>query len=71
MKEEIILREKISLLEKEIATLTEQLEKTRTRLADLDDLKDELRGLKVFLGRLYPEFKSEFPEILQKIYTKI
>jgi hypothetical protein len=70
MKEEIILREKISLLEKEIATLTEQFEKISTRLRDIDDLKDELRGLKLFLSRLYPEFKSEFPEILQKIYTK-
>jgi predicted nucleic acid-binding Zn-ribbon protein len=70
MKEEIVLREKINLLEKEIGTLTEQLEQMRSKLVEIDDLKDEMKGLKLFLGRTHPEFKSKFPEILQKVYTK-
>ena len=70
MKEEKTLKERLNLLEKEIATLTDQVELTNKQLKELSELKDEIKGLKLFLGRLHPEFKSKFPEIMQKIYKK-
>ena len=70
MKEEKSLKERLNLLEKEIATLTDQVERINKQLKELSDVKDEIKGLKLFLGRSHPEFKSEFPEIMQKIYKK-
>jgi hypothetical protein len=70
LKEEKILKERMNLLEKEITTLTDQIERTNVKLKELFDLKNEIKGLKVFLGRSHPEFKSRFPEIMQKIYKK-
>ena len=70
MKEEIILEEKIKLLERELVTLTEKLEAVNTALKEIGDLKNEIKGLKVFIGRAYPEFKSKFPEIMQKVFKK-
>lgn len=68
MKEEIILEEKIKLIEKELITLTERLEAINASLKEVGDLKNEIKGLKLFLGREYPDFKSEFPKIMQKIF---
>lgn len=70
MKEEIILEEKIKLLERELVTLTEKLDAVNTALKEIEDLKNEIKGLKVFIGRAHPEFKSKFPEIMQKIFKK-
>lgn len=67
MKEEKSLKEKISLLERELATITERLEATTASLKDLEDVKRELRGLKLFIGRAHPDFKSQFPEVMRKI----
>lgn len=60
----------MNLLEKEITTLTDQIERTNMQLKELADLKNEIKGLKLFLGRSDPEFKKKFPEIMQKIYKK-
>jgi hypothetical protein len=70
VKEERASKERINLLEKELATLTEKLEETSASLKEMDDLKLEIKGLKLFLGRVYPEFKSKFPEIMKKIYKR-
>ena len=70
MKEERASKERINLLEKELATLTEKLEETSDSLKEIEDLKLEIKGLKLFLGRTYPEFKSKFPEIMKKIYKQ-
>jgi len=70
VKEERIIKERMNLLEKEIATLTDQIEHMNIRLKELDDLQNEIKGLKLFLGRSHPEFKKKFPEIMQKIYKK-
>ena len=70
MKEEKTLKDKLKLLEKEIATLTDQVERTHKQLTELSDVKDEIKGLKLFLGRSHPEFKRWFPGIMQKIYKK-
>jgi hypothetical protein len=68
LKEEKILKERINLFEKEITTLTDQIERMNMQLKELFDLENEIKGLKLFLGRSHPEFKSKFPEIMQKIY---
>jgi hypothetical protein len=70
LKEERALRERVNLLEKELVMLTEKLEEMRASLKEIEDLKLEIKGLKLFLGRAYPEFKSKFPEIMKKIYKQ-
>ena len=70
MKEERLLKEKLDLIEKELITLTEKIEEMSATLKELEDLKLEIKGLKVFLGREHPEFKGKFPGIMQKIYKK-
>lgn len=68
MKEERILNEKIRLFEKELATLTEKIEKMGALLKETGDLKRQIDGIKLFLVRMHPEFKSQFPEIMKKIF---
>jgi CRISPR/Cas system CMR-associated protein Cmr5 small subunit len=70
LKKETIAHDKTKLLEKEIATLTEKLDSVNKDLQEIKDLKNEIKGLKLFLGRVYPEFKTWFPEIMQKVYKK-
>lgn len=70
MKEEIILQEKIKLLERELVTLTEKVESMIRPLKEIEDLKNEIKGLKLFIGRVHPELKSELPELMQKIFKK-
>jgi len=69
LKEEKILKERFNLLEQELATLTEKLEEMGSALKEIGDLKIEIKGLKLFLGREHPEFKSQFPGIIKKIYS--
>lgn len=64
------MREKVRLLEKELETVTEKLESMSKDLKGMEDLKHEIKGLKLFLGRIHPEFKTRFPEIMQKVYKK-
>jgi hypothetical protein len=63
-------QDKAKLLERELTTLTEQFESMNKKLEEVKDLKNEIKGLKLFLGRVYPEFKTWFPEIMQKVYKK-
>lgn len=58
MNQEKQIREKIALIEKELATVTELADKLCDALREVEDLKLELKGLKVFLGRMHPEFKA-------------
>ncbi len=67
MKEERQIQDKINLLEKELITITEKIEDVSNALKDIEELKLELKGLKIFLARLNPDFKSQFPEIMKKI----
>lgn len=68
MKKETTPQDKIRLLDKELATLTEKIESMGKKLEEVKDLQHEIKGLKLFLGRVYPEFKTWFPEIMQKVY---
>lgn len=67
MKEIIVLQDKLTLIEQEITTLTEKLNSLEGSVRDLRDLDVEIKALKVFLGRVHPDFKSQFPEIAKKL----
>jgi hypothetical protein len=67
MNQEKYVKEKIALIEKELAKVTELADQLCAALKDVEDLKLQLKGLKVFLGRMHPEFKGQFPEILRKV----
>jgi hypothetical protein len=69
-KREIVLEEKINLIEREMATLTRRVEELAACLREFEDLRLEIAGLKLFLGREYPGFKSEFPGIVRKVSRK-
>jgi hypothetical protein len=67
MAQEKTIEEKLRLLERELSTVAEALDKTNMSLREIEDLKTELKAFKIFLGRHFPEFKKEFPEILKKV----
>jgi len=67
MLNEKVLNERVKLLERELATLTEQSERLERALKDLEDLKRETDAVKLFIGRRHAEFKKEFLEILEKL----
>jgi hypothetical protein len=66
-KQDIRLEEKSKLIEREVATLTRKVEELTDCLREFEDMRLEITGLKLFLGREYPTFKSEFPGIVQKV----
>jgi len=70
LRKEKISKENFDLLEKELVTLIEKLEEINDSLKNIEDLRHEIKGLKLFLGRVHPDFKSQFPEIMKKIYKK-
>ena len=70
IREEGLMEERIKLVEKEIQTLTSELQRVSDILGGIDDIRFELKGIKVFLGRKYPEFKTELPEIVRKLKDK-
>jgi prefoldin subunit 5 len=70
MKEERILQERIRLLEQEVQTLATEIQKLNATLSLYQELSTEIKGLKLFLGRVYPDFKNQFPEIMRKIQPK-
>ena len=70
MKEEKISQESFNLVQQELITLTEKLEEMGARLQELDDLKLEIKGLKLYLGRLHPDFSVQFQDIMKKVMKK-
>ncbi|BCB95659.1 hypothetical protein JZK55_05810 [Dissulfurispira thermophila] len=67
MKDIIALKERLGLVEQELKTLTDKVTKLERDLKEIHDIKSEIKGIKVFLGRVYPEFKTQFPDILKKL----
>ncbi|MCC6346158.1 MAG: hypothetical protein IT388_03100 [Nitrospirales bacterium] len=66
MKDIVLLRDRLDLLEQELKTVADKVIKLETSLREMNDLKTELKALKIFLGRVHPEFKTHYPEILTK-----
>lgn len=61
------MKEKIELIEKEISTLTDKIETVDEIKNTVADIQTDIKGLKIFLQRVYPEFKNQFPEIIKKL----
>lgn len=67
MNETRSLQDKVKLLEKELATLTDKLDRIGETLDELEDVKFEIKAFKLFVGRRHPEFKKEIQEIVKKL----
>jgi len=67
MKDELILKDRIALLEKELSMAAQKIDELKKTLEELNDIKTEIKALKLYLGRVHPEFKNEFPLIVQKL----
>ena len=59
--------ENLYVIKQELITVTEELERLRLLEKDIQDLKLDIKGLKLFLGRVYPDFKDQFPGIMKKM----
>lgn len=71
MKEHQI-EERVRMLEKEMVTLTQQVDRLRFDLREQNDAaKIELAATKTLLSDLLPEFKIRFASVKQKISKKI
>ncbi|MEJ2697236.1 MAG: hypothetical protein P8013_11370 [Candidatus Sulfobium sp.] len=62
--------ENINIVKQELISVTKKLDELCRMEKDLRDLKLEIKGLKLFLERVYPEFGSEFPAIMGKMSKK-
>jgi predicted nuclease with TOPRIM domain len=70
MIEEKALNERLRLIEKELATLSEAFDKAEARVKELEDLKDEIKALKVCMAKHQPWFKDEFLSAMERITKK-
>lgn len=70
MKEEKIVNDRLKLIEKELSTLSDAIDRLEAGIASLEDVKDEIKALKVCMGRLQPKFKDEFLSAMKKVTEK-
>lgn len=61
------LKEKLGLLEKELVTLSDKLDSVDNMKDAMADIQKDIKALKLFLNRVHPEFKNQFPEIIKKL----
>lgn len=61
------IREKINHLERGLRLMGEELEGTKKLKEELMDIKAEIKAIKIFMGRVNPDFKSQYPEIVKKL----
>jgi hypothetical protein len=60
--------ERLKIQEKALSNLADTLKKHEVEeAAKLRDIQSELKALKLFLARIVPEFKNQFPEIHRKL----
>ncbi|MBI4690255.1 MAG: hypothetical protein HY754_08325 [Nitrospirae bacterium] len=64
---ESVLKEKLDIIERELSTLSDKITETDGIKAAVEDLQMEIKGLKLFLSRVHPQFKKDFPEIIKKL----
>lgn len=69
MKDIKALEEHARLLEKEMAMVSDDLDRLKARCHELEETKDDLRALLMFLERRYPELMTELPELMRKLKT--
>lgn len=61
------VKEKINHLERGLRLIDEELEGIKKLREDINDIKAEIKAIKIFLGRVNPDFKSQYPEIVKKL----
>ncbi|MDI1471694.1 MAG: hypothetical protein QMD43_00980 [Thermodesulfovibrio sp.] len=67
MKELISLKEQIALIEAEIKVLSDKVTEINKQMDKLNDVALEIKAIKLFLKRAFPDFSKEYPEILKKL----
>ncbi len=70
MKDEKIMNDRLRLIEKELSTLSEAFDRLEKSVAEMDDLKAEVKALKIYLGKMEPKFKKEFLSAMTKVTKK-
>jgi acyl carrier protein phosphodiesterase len=70
MKDERRAQDSASLIEKALITLTEKVDRLDAVRKDMKDLEIEMKALKLFLCKKYPELKEQFPDIIRKVSKK-
>lgn len=70
MKELIDLREKLTLIEAEIRVLSEKFLELNDRIKKYEEQELEIKAIKLFLKRVFPDFQKEYPKILKKLSKK-
>jgi len=62
------LKERIKIQEKAAAELADTVKKRVSEFDEkMEDVREELKALKLFLSRAMPDFKKQFPNIRRKI----
>lgn len=64
---EIELKERVIHLERGVRLLGDDLEGIMKIKGAIEDIKAEIKALKIYLGRVNPDFKSQYPEIVKKL----
>ena len=64
---EIELKESINHIERGLRLIDEELEKVKKMKVEIEDIKAEIKALKIFLSRGNPDFKKQYPEIVKKL----
>jgi len=68
---EVEIKERINHIERGLRLLGEDLgkglEEVRSLKEEIKDIKAEIKAIKIFLGRLNPGFKNQYPEIVKKL----
>ncbi len=60
--------ERLKIQEKALSNLADTLKRHEMEAAEeIRDIQAELKALKLFLARIIPEFKKQFPEIQRKL----
>jgi len=60
--------ERLKIQEKALSNLADALRKQGSEVSEeIRDIQAELKALKMFLARVVPDFKKQFPEIQQKL----
>jgi acyl carrier protein phosphodiesterase len=70
VKTERITQDRESLIEKALVTLTEKVDRLDAVQKDMKDLEIEMKALKLFLCKKYPELKEQLPDIIRKVAKK-
>lgn len=64
---EIEIKERISHLERGIRLLGDDLEGVIKLKGEIEDIKAEMKALKIYLGRVNSDFRKQYPEIVKKL----